>query len=65
MALGYLNVVAIADDGTLILGSTRDGVREALAATAGTEPSFADRADMVPLLRTAPPVVGVRLTVCH
>lgn len=55
MALGYLNVVAIADDGTLILGSTRDGVREALAATAGTEPSFADRADMVPLLRTAPP----------
>lgn len=55
MALGYLNVVAIADDGTLILGSTRDGVREALAATAGTEPSFADRADIVPLLRTAPP----------
>jgi hypothetical protein len=27
MALGYLNVVAIANDGTLIFGSTRDGVR--------------------------------------
>ena len=54
MALGYLNVVAIAGDGTLILGSTRDGVREALAATAGTEPSFADRVDIAPLLRAAP-----------
>ena len=55
MALGYLNVVAIADDGTLIFGSTRDGVRQALAATAGTEPSFAGRADVAPLLRAAPP----------
>ena len=55
MALGYLNVVAIADDGTLIFGSTRDGVRKALAAAAGTEPSFADRADVAPLLRAAPP----------
>jgi hypothetical protein len=55
MALGYLNVVAIADDGTLIFGSTRDGVRQALAATAGTEPSFAGRADIAPLLRAAPP----------
>jgi hypothetical protein len=55
MALAYLNVVAIADDGTLIFGSTRDGVREALAATAGTEPSFADRADVAPLVRAAPP----------
>jgi hypothetical protein len=27
MALGYLNVVAIANDGTSIFGSTRDGVR--------------------------------------
>ena len=54
MALGYLNVVAIADDGTLIFGSTRDGVRGALAAAAGTEPSFAGRADVAPLLRAAP-----------
>jgi hypothetical protein len=55
MALGYLNVVAIAEDGTLIFGSTRDGVRDALAAAAGTEPAFADRADVVPMLRAAPP----------
>jgi hypothetical protein len=55
MALGYLNVVAITDDGTLIFGSTRDGVREALSAAAGTAPSFADRADVAPLLRAAPP----------
>jgi hypothetical protein len=54
MALGYLNVVALADDGTLIVGSTRDGVRGALAAAAGTEPSFAERADVAPLLRAAP-----------
>ena len=54
MALGYLNVVALADDGTLIFGSTRDGVRGALAAAAGTEPSFAGRADIAPLLRAAP-----------
>ena len=55
MALGYLNVVALADDGTLIFGSTRDGVRGALAAVAGTEPSFAGRADVAPLLGAAPP----------
>ena len=55
MALGYLNVVAIADDGTLIFGSTRDGVRSALAAAAGMEPSFADRAEVAPLLWAAPP----------
>jgi hypothetical protein len=55
MALGYLNVVAIADDGTLIFSSTREGVRQALAATAGTQPSFAGRADVAPLLRAAPP----------
>jgi hypothetical protein len=55
MALGYLNIVALADDGTLIFGSTRDGVRAALAAAAGTEPSFAGRADVAPLLRAAPP----------
>jgi hypothetical protein len=54
MALGYLNVVALADDGTLIFGSTRDGVRGALAAADGTEPSFAERADVTPLLRAAP-----------
>src|SRR5918993_4302811 len=50
MALGYLNVVALADDGTLILGSTRDGVRGAIAAASGTAPSFAGRADITPLL---------------
>jgi hypothetical protein len=55
MALGYFNVVALADDGTLIFGSTRDGVRGALAAAAGTEPSFAERADVAPLLDAAPP----------
>jgi hypothetical protein len=54
MALGYLNVVALAADGTLIFSSTRDGVRGALAAAAGTEPSFAERADVAPLLRAAP-----------
>ena len=54
MALAYLNVVALADDGTLIFGSTRDGVRGALAAAAGTEPSFAGRADVAPLLHAAP-----------
>jgi hypothetical protein len=54
MALGYLNVVAIADDGTLIFGSTREGVRGALATAAGTGPSFAGRADIAPLLRAAP-----------
>jgi hypothetical protein len=55
MALGYLNVVALADDGTLIFGSTRDGVRGALSAAAGTEPSFAGRADVASLLGAAPP----------
>jgi hypothetical protein len=55
MALGYLNVVALADDGTLIFGSTREGVRGALAAAAGTAPSFAGRADIAPLLRAASP----------
>ncbi len=55
MALSYLNVVAIADVGSLIFGSSRDGVRSALAAAAGTEPSFADRAEVTPLLRAAPP----------
>jgi hypothetical protein len=54
MALGYFNVVAIAGDGTLIFGSTRDGVRGALAAAAGAEPSFAGRVDIAPLLRAAP-----------
>ena len=54
MALGYFNVVALADDGTLIFGSTRDGVRGALAAASGTKPSFVGRADVAPLLRAAP-----------
>jgi hypothetical protein len=58
MALGYLNVVALADDGTLIFGSTRNGVRGALAAAAGTEPSFAGRADIAPLLGAAPDLVS-------
>lgn len=54
MALAYLNVVAIADDGTLIFGSAREIVRQALAATAGEGPSFAGRADIQPLLQAAP-----------
>jgi hypothetical protein len=54
MALGYLNVVALADDGTLIFGSTRDGVRGALATAAGRGPSFTGRAGIAPLLRAAP-----------
>jgi hypothetical protein len=54
MALSYLNVVALADDGTLIFGSTRQGVAGALAAAAGQEPSFADRIDIAPLARAAP-----------
>jgi hypothetical protein len=45
----------LADDGTLIFGSTRDGVRGALAAAAGTDPSFAGRADVASLLGAAPP----------
>jgi hypothetical protein len=46
MAFGYLNVVAIADDGTLIFGKAHDGVRGALVAAAGTEPSFAERTEL-------------------
>jgi hypothetical protein len=55
MALSYLNVVALSDDGTLVLGSTRDGVRGALAAAAGTAPTFAERADVASMVRAAPP----------
>ena len=54
MALSHLNVVAFANDGTLLCGSSRDGVRAALAATAGQGPSFAGRADVAPLIRAAP-----------
>ena len=55
MTLGRLNVVALADDGTLITGSTRDAVRQALAATNGLASSFAERPDIAPLVRAAPP----------
>lgn len=55
MALSYLNVVALTGDGTLVLGSTRDGVRGALAAAAGMAPTFAERADVAALVRVAPP----------
>jgi hypothetical protein len=62
--LGHLNVVAIADDGTLILGSAHDGVRGALAA-AGTGPSFAVRAELFPersvLALSAEPAVLIEL----
>ena len=54
LALSYLNVVALADDGTLILGSTREGVREALAA-AESALAFAGRADVAALVGAAPP----------
>ena len=57
MALVYLNVVALADDGTLVLSSARDGVRGALAAIAGRAPSFADRGEVAPLVRSAPPTL--------
>jgi hypothetical protein len=40
--------MAIANDGTLIFGNAHDGVRGALAAAAGTEPSFAERAELFP-----------------
>jgi hypothetical protein len=55
MAMSYLNVVAIAEDGSLVFGSTRAGVRAALAAAAGQEPSFADALPVAPILRAAPP----------
>ena len=55
MALGHHNVIAIADDGSLILSSTQDGVRQALAASAGLGPSFAARAEIAPLLSAVPP----------
>jgi hypothetical protein len=54
MALAYMNVVAIADDGTLLFGSSRDIVGQALAAAAGQGPTFAERAEIQPLLRGAP-----------
>jgi len=57
MALVYLNVVALADDGTLVLSSSRDGVRGALTAISGQEPSFADRAEVAPLIRSVPPTL--------
>jgi hypothetical protein len=55
MALSYLNVVALADDGTLIMSNTRDGVRAALAVATDEAPSFGERADVSPLVRSAPP----------
>jgi hypothetical protein len=64
MALGHLNVVAIADDGTLILSSARDGVPGGLTA-AGTEPSFAERTEHFPersvRVLSAEPVVLIEL----
>ena len=54
MALAYLNVVALAGDGTLIFSSTRDGVRDALAAAAGERPSFAERVEIAPIVDAAP-----------
>jgi hypothetical protein len=54
MALAYFNVVALADDGTLIFGSERGGVGQALAAAAGEGPSFAQRPDVAPVVRAAP-----------
>ncbi len=55
MAMSYLNVVALTDDGTLILSNTRDGVRAALAVATGQAPPLSDRADVAPLARSAPP----------
>ena len=54
MALAHLNVAALANDGSLIFGSTRGIVSHALAATAGQGPSFAARPEIARLLRAAP-----------
>jgi hypothetical protein len=54
MALAHLNVVALADDGSLIFASTRDAVKGALAATTGQGPSFAGRPEIARLRRAAP-----------
>lgn len=55
MAMAHLNVVAIAEDGTLLFGSSRNAVQMALAAANGQGPSFAERPDIAPLVRIAPP----------
>jgi hypothetical protein len=55
LAMSYLNVIAIAEDGSLVFGSTRAGVRAALATAAGQEPSFADTPPVAALLRATPP----------
>lgn len=54
MAMAHLNVVAIADDGTLLFGSSRTAVQQALAAANGQGPSFAGRPDIAPLINAAP-----------
>ena len=52
--LARVNVVALAGDGILIVGSDRGAVGGALAAIAGTGPSMLDRPDIAPLAETAP-----------
>lgn len=52
--LARVNVVALAGNGLLIVGSDRGSVAGALAAIDGTGPSMLDRPDIAPLAETAP-----------
>ncbi len=54
MALAYFNVAALTDDGSLLFGSSREIVSRALVTIGGEGASFADRADVQPLLQGAP-----------
>lgn len=54
LAMAYLNVVGLADDGTLIFSSAEEGVRGALAAIDGDADSLADQVDLAPIVDAAP-----------
>jgi hypothetical protein len=55
LAMASLNVIGLADNGTLVFGSTRDGVAGALAAAEGQGPSLEQSPDVAPLVAAAPP----------
>jgi hypothetical protein len=63
MAMANLNVVALAEDGTLIFSSTRDGVRGALAASSGDAPSLAERPGVTSLVSASPPDLASALII--
>ncbi len=63
MAMANLNVVALAEDGTLIFSSTRDGVRGALAASSGDAPSLAERPGVTALVSASPPDLASALII--